>query len=277
MNRFIFLSVIILVQFGKIKAQNESTISNFEKIYGLSLIWKESGNSFAFFDRLPSLNWDSCYRSYIPCVLNTESDWEYYLVLQNFISTLSDGHTRVYPPVRLREKYFASTNHLLRTRLIDNHIIIDEVFSDSLVRLGLVRGMEILQVENIEIHKYAQTNIAPYICASTKQNFEYQTYTLYLLNGKISVPVKITTKSPDGPVKKFSLRRKKWLRESSPYEMIPIEFNRLPENIGYLKINHFAGGVMFQKLFDSLYVELQKTNALIIDVRQNCGGASDNA
>ena len=277
MNRFIYLLIIIVLHIVKIKAQNENAISNYEKIYGLSAIWKECSYNFAFFNRISSLDWDSCYKSYIPQVLNTENDWQYYLVLQRFISNLCDGHTRVYPPVSLRECHSASINHLIRTRLIHNRIFIEDVFSDSLIKHGLVKGLEISKVDDIDVLEYAQKFVVPYICASTKQDFDYQTYTVYLLNGELSKPVKITTKSEVGSLHEFVLKRKKWLREITPYENIPLKYQLINDKTGYLKINHFGGGDGFQRLFDSIYTEVKKTNKLIIDIRQNFGGASDNA
>lgn len=277
MHRFILLGAVVLLQFGKLEAQNENTLTSTEKAFGLSLIWKECSYNYAFFDRAPTLNWDSCYRSYLPAVLNTETDWQYYQVLQNFISNLKDGHTCVYPPVYLREKLFASANQIIRTRLINDRVMIEEVCSDSLLKSGLTGGMEIISVDGMEVHQYARENVVPYICASTKQNFEYQTYTLYLLNGELSRSVKIMTKDTDGIVKEFTVRREKWLRESTPYEGIPLYYDTLIGNVGYLKIKHFIGGDSFRKQFDSIYCKILETEALVIDIRQNFGGSSDNA
>ncbi len=277
MKWFILLCAVIVLPKRNLEAQNESTLTPAEKVYGLSYIWKECSYNFAFFNRVPALNWDSCYRSYLPVVLKAETDWQYYQVLQKFISNLTDGHTSVYPPVYLREKLFASANRSIRTRLINNRVMIEEVLSDTLLNSGLASGMEIISVDGIEVHNYALTNIAPYICASTKQNFEYQTYTLNLLNGPITQPIKINAKSTDGSVKEFYIKRERWLRESTPYEGLPFTYDTIDGNTGYLIIRHFAGGDGFRMQFDSIYSKIQETNALIIDVRQNLGGSSDNA
>ena len=41
-------------------------LSTPEKIYGLSVFWKEASYNFAFFDQVSDLNWDSVYAAYIP-------------------------------------------------------------------------------------------------------------------------------------------------------------------------------------------------------------------
>jgi hypothetical protein len=37
-----------------------------EKVYGLSLFWKEVSYNFAYFDQVPDLDWDSAYQEFIP-------------------------------------------------------------------------------------------------------------------------------------------------------------------------------------------------------------------
>ncbi len=83
-------------------SQTENNLSIQDKLFGLSQLWKEASYNFAFFDQVPELNWDSCYQDFIPRVMMTENDWDYYLELQKFIALLQDGHTRVFPPKELR-------------------------------------------------------------------------------------------------------------------------------------------------------------------------------
>src|SRR5579863_1878162 len=71
----------------------KDTVSREDKLYALSLIWKEADYNFVFFDSQPHLNWDSVYVSYIPKILATKNLYEYIRVLSNFIGTLKDGHT----------------------------------------------------------------------------------------------------------------------------------------------------------------------------------------
>ena len=64
-----------------------------ERIYGLLLIWQEANYNFAYFDRVPDLDWDAAYREYIPRVLAAEDIFSYYDLLERFIALLNDGHT----------------------------------------------------------------------------------------------------------------------------------------------------------------------------------------
>ena len=72
-----------------------------ERLYGLSLIWQEANYNFAFFDRVPDLDWDASYREYIPRVISAEDSFAYYELLSRFTALLQDGHTAVIPPKSL--------------------------------------------------------------------------------------------------------------------------------------------------------------------------------
>ena len=261
----------------QVYSQKENTISTNEKLYGLSMLWKEASYNFAFFEHVPKLNWDSCFQAYIPLVTDTKSDWEYYLVLQNFFALLKDGHTKVIPSVELRGKYYASAITQIKTHLIQNKVIVTEVLSDSLQSLGIQKGMEIMSIDNLEVHQYAEKFVAPYMIASTPQDLSYQTYGLFLLNGNIDIPVVVEIKDFKGGIKKYRIFRKTWIREDDPFKGEPMSYKELPNKIAYLKINHFAGEKSFTEKFDSIYNKILKSDGLIIDVRNNFGGTTNNA
>lgn len=102
MKNKVYISILILIFSSNLFCQVENKLSTNDKIYGLSLLWKEVSYNFAFFHQVPDLNWDSCYQAYIPRVMESTNDWDYYLELQRFMSLLQDGHTRVFSPEKLR-------------------------------------------------------------------------------------------------------------------------------------------------------------------------------
>lgn len=69
-----------------------------ERVYGLSLIWKEAEYNFPFWNRLEGLDWDKAYREALPKVTAASDMREYYLELSRFISLLRDGHTDLQFP-----------------------------------------------------------------------------------------------------------------------------------------------------------------------------------
>src|ERR1700743_2817373 len=98
MKRLLRFSAVLLLLVISVRSNAQSmrdTVSRADKIYALSLIWKEADYNFAFFNMQPHLNWDSLYLAYIPKILATKNVYEYVKVLRSFIGTLKDGHTGI--------------------------------------------------------------------------------------------------------------------------------------------------------------------------------------
>ena len=268
-------TLLIIVFSVNCYCQNENSLSSKDKIYGLSLIWKEVSYNFAFFNQIPDLNWDSCYQDFIPRVLESENDWDYYLELQKFMSLLQDGHTRVFTPVHSRNKYYGTSIKQLNTKLIEGKVIITRVLDDSLRIRGMKPGMEIVAINEMNPFIYAEQYVAPYVYASTPHDRQLQIFSQNLLSGRVAEPVRIEVKDFDGKVERYSIYREPWIMEEEMLTGKPLEFRVVAKNTGYLKINNFVGSNSIRSDFDSIYEKILLTDALIIDVRENMGGWTD--
>ena len=268
--------LLIVISSSKLLCQVENNLSSKDKIYGLSLLWKEVSYNFAFFHQVPDLNWDSCYQAYIPRVMESANDWEYYLELQRFMSLLQDGHTRVFPPEKLRNKYYGTATKQITTRLIDGRVIVTGVLQDTLKARGFKQGMEIVTVDNMDVINYANKYVAPYVYASTPQYRQLEIFGEYLLSGSTSVPIRIKVQDTEGNLLTYSLFREPWIMEKEMLLGDQMAYKVLPENTGYLKINNFTVNENFRSTFDSLFKKVLLTDKLIIDVRGNIGGTTEN-
>ena len=83
-------------------------LSDEEKLFGLSEVWYTSSMMYAFWELYEGEEWDEVYKSYIPQVLETSNDYEYYQVLEKLVATLGDGHSRVVYPEQVMDKYVGS-------------------------------------------------------------------------------------------------------------------------------------------------------------------------
>src|ERR1700740_1891567 len=93
------ISVIILLAYSvSLFGQQPNTLTPTEKIYGLSKFWQEVNYNFIFLDKTGKSKWDSAYKEFIPLVLKTENDYEYFRELERFCALLKDGHTNIYLP-----------------------------------------------------------------------------------------------------------------------------------------------------------------------------------
>ena len=271
---FLVCSVLAYCSYGQTQpVEQGTTLSDAEKIFGLSKCWSEVKYNFVYFDRL-TFDWDSLYQATIPVVLATANDFEYYRELQRFVATLQDGHTSVFigRVKGTRENLFPTA---LFTRLIDGKMIVIDVlgYDDELDKQGIKRGLEILKINGIDVHEYVATNIKPFVAASTKQSMNAIAYSSIALEGKLYGSTRLTFKDANNRVFDFKVNNN---GHSNPPTIPLFDFSILENNIGVIKIDNFWQR-NFTEQFDTIYEKILATDALIIDIRGNNGGNSANS
>ena len=254
----------------------EKPLSDEEKIFGLSKCWSEAKYNFVYFDKL-AFDWDSLYQATIPIVLATQNDFEYYRELQRFVATLRDGHTKVGWNWNRSDLWDNWATIPIITRLIDGKMIVTDVLNDDLKHQGIKRGLEIIKINGIDAHEYVSTNIKPFVFSSTEQWTDllaYGTYGRDATRGKKSESIQLTFKDDANLIFDATISRS--LSENSLPQTPLFDFTLLEGNIGLLKIADFWSD-NYTALFDSIYKKIVTTDALIIDIRGNGGGNTNNA
>lgn len=239
------------------------------RLLGLSRLWAEVKRNFVFMDRV-KLNWDSLYVANIPLIMQAKDRDECFRILQRMAAQLGDGHTYVYGSDPQQSVI------PLSTILIDNHVYIDEVQSSSILKQGIQRGMELVSINGESALDYGRKHIMPYVSSSTPQWTLHETYEGHaLLTAAEEDTLNLTFTSPKSQSLKLS-----YIMEPGTWDLQTqkptLSFDLKKGNIGYLCIKDFMSSDI-QKEFDKLYPQLLKTSALIIDIRNNPGGNSNNA
>ena len=244
------------------------TLTDQEKIAGLSKFWAEVKYNFVYPGRLAQLNWDNLYLAYIPKVLATKSTYDYYRVLQELCAKLHDAHTNVYPAPEL----LGSVG--LHTRLIEARLMVLEAWDPELRSQGIEPGMEIVSIDGLTPRDYVARNVAPYQSSSTPQDLDVRSYEYFLFQGAPGQTIRVTFQTASGRSITRTLRRKPY-KELGPLHPKPprFSFRVLPGNIGYVALNSLEDtSVAEQFLAD--FNKIAKTSALILDLRENGGGNS---
>lgn len=278
---------------GKPKSVQKLTVN--EKVYGLSKLWAEIRYNFVYWDQLP-INYDSLYNGTLRHILNSDDDYTYYRELQQFVVNMNDGHTDVLLPSEFYNTYSHSIP--LRTKLVENRIFVRDVRNDTLIQKGIVRGLEILKINNIDVHSYAKKELYPFIASSTEQWRKMIAFNSQLTRGFIDEPVMITFKDSSGRIFEETISRRMTEKYTPltaykggmfdsfinhPKFVASLDyldeklkdyfyFEELEGNIAYLRISSFMGGEDLRKQFDRIYELLKSSSALVIDVRGNVGG-----
>ena len=162
LQRLVIASLVTVSAFSFPASANEPThpqdLSVEEKLYGLSLIWKEASYNFAFFDQVPDLDFDAAYQEYIPKVIASENTFEYYRELQKFIALLEDGHTNVYMRDGLASGYVDWPSVSLAEADHQAVVVGVEKSLEDQVPLGSV----ILSVDGVSTEMYIKTRTFPH-------------------------------------------------------------------------------------------------------------------
>jgi carboxyl-terminal processing protease len=268
---------------ARAQAPAPAGLSDAEKLYGLSLFWKEASDNFAWFDQVPELDWDAAYREFIPKVLATRSTLEYYQVLQRFSALLHDGHTDVRMPKELRGFWDAPG---LRVAEVDRRAIVTDVVEELRDRVPL--GSEVVAVDGVGVVEYVTRSVIPWLSTSAehvlwRDAIEGNPYVGYgLLYGPPDSVVTVTLKTPSGETRDLALTRNVRLRRSERW-VKPLEergqeleeWRWLEEGLLYVRFDTFGKEEVVDQFREEVVPQLPKARGVVIDLRYNPGGATD--
>jgi hypothetical protein len=227
------------------------------KIFGLSTFWKEASYNFVFFDRL-NVNWDSVYYSFIPKIIATRNVYEYWKVLNEFSKVLNDGHTGVY-----NQDYFWKDlgNPPINWIKINNRRFVNRI--DERLVNEIPIGTEVLAVNDLTFDQYAKEG--------------------HLIAGIKGTELTFTFKSKEGLEFKKAIKRVagkdwsiKYFPAKSPVSWQDFESKVMSNGIAYVKVNTFGNDSIPIK-FRKEIARINKSKALILDIRDNSGGNTDYA
>ncbi|MBE9509246.1 MAG: peptidase S41 [Bacteroidetes bacterium] len=269
-NIYIFLLMLSTLTTN---AQIPNTLTNEDKIYGLSKFWQEVNYNFVYLEKINRVKWDSTYCEMIKTVQQTENDYEYYRALQKFCALLKDGHTNIRFPESIDTLVYNSMFGTYRIFLknIDDKAII--IRTNQSKKNELPVGSEIIEVNGLPTQEYINQFVAPYISSSTDHVLKDEAVKR-LLEGLKGQKYNIMVKTPEGKMKTLSLIHENTLEKEvyPPFEERQLlDFKWYANQIVYVALNSFRDSKI-NTLFIQKLPELYKAKGLIIDLRFNAGG-----
>ena len=259
--------------------------SNEQKIYELSLIWKEVEYNFAFWDNInKDIDWDQEYKIALKKVLSTDNLFDYYLELKRFVSLLKDGHTDVSFPSEIYDSPKYNSSLPVSFGYINGEYYVMAV--KECVKDKIRVFSKILKINDINVHDYIKDNIFPYIWHEKIDSCAYHLFNLLHMgeNGsKVKLTLEFETKQYEVVISR-TFKDYSWCKRPS---LLCDEFNDnlefkthsihvTKDNIAVIKINSFGDNEFPTELFGNFDL-LKKAKGYIIDIRNNGGGNSDNA
>jgi hypothetical protein len=258
---------------GTEKEQKALTLE--EKVFGLSLIWKEAEYNFPFWKNLKDLDWDSAYLEALKNVSKTNDTREYYLELSRFMALLNDGHTNIVFPESLLEqvgRFPVSLDYICGKFYIgtcDKNLDIDV-------------NTEVLKINKMNAHDYYKNVIYPYIWHE-KMDSSFSNINRYMALIEYGKELEITTQKRTFKLKAMPMNTINWKQKiplsnkgeqltktfESPYMNVEIT----NDNIAIITFPTFMDWVLRDE-FVSILPKIENCKGFIIDLRNNYGGQS---
>lgn len=245
------------------------------KAYVLSRFCTEVKYNFASYDKL-TFDWDSLCLAKMPELVATSSDEEFLKGLKELCAQLHDGHTYVFQMNNPKKKEDWVRPFPMKTKRVGGRVFVTAVYNSDLQKQGVCPNCEVLEIDDEKVLDYGNKHIRPYLASSTSQWSEYRPFAEFeLTKDKGSKVNKIVFRSPKG--KTFTVESNRNLAWDLQSNTPTMSFKTLEGNVGLLTVGSFQNSDFDRAYFDELYKEILKTDALIIDVRDNGGGNSSHA
>lgn len=213
-NMPLFLTIIVIFSFlcttlyalnkGKQEVTEEWKNSLEQKIWGFMQVWAEVKFNFVFFDQVADLDWDATAQAFIPKIIASKNEEEYYNILREFVARLKDGHTVILPPSVVKGEAYVPPIEL---DMVEKKVIITRIGDTKEIKeQDIVPGLEIVKIDDIPVLKYFSENVLRYYAGSTRQ-WTDAFGLLLLLEGKKDTPVKLKLKDLKGETRDVIVKR----------------------------------------------------------------------
>lgn len=245
-------------------------------------VWAETKFNFAFFDQVPELDWDKKVQEYIPKVTEENNIEDYYKLLKEMVVCLKDGHTDIsFPKNKKQGKQYDSPP--IEIQVVEDKFIITRCGNTKEIEnQNIYPGLEIISIDSIPTHQYFNEHILRYNSYSTKQSDE-AFGVRKLLRGLKDSKVTLEIANLQGNIRAVKLTRNLNINDKVRFEWRTwmeeplVEMKKLKGNIIYFKLASFSYSKIkdeFDEKFNSL--NLNKIKGIILDVRYNTGGSTNN-
>lgn len=258
MKKIIFaLSVLFFVNIAFAQVTPETRLKIFNQV------WETIDKKY-YDEKFNGVDWKKVREDYRPKVEAAKHDDEFYGIIKQMVRELQDAHTRFWTPAEAelrRKKQFSSIG--LSVEEIDGKIVVTGVQPDSdEEKAGLKAGMIVTLIDGQKASERLN-EIRQTIKSSSVQAVKVLSVRA-LFRGKVGSTIKLGLSDADKNTLNVSFTRRIF---NQSFEVIS---RKLPDNIGYIKFDTFD--LKMSEKMKSAILDLQDTQGLIIDLRDNGGG-----
>ncbi|MEK7830808.1 MAG: S41 family peptidase [Acidobacteriota bacterium] len=241
-----------------------STLPREERSKVFDQVWRLIYDNY--YDRnFRGIDWRDQRDAFRPQAESAANTDEFYRVLRQMIGKLGDAHTRIYSPDDGFDRYRpAGLSVGLIVRRIEGKPVVTWVEPGSeAAKQGIRQGFVVAEVDGESVEKSLQRLKAEIGESSTSVAAELQSYDR-LFYGPRNTSMKASFVDGEGQRKSVEL-----VRRYTEFQRRVIT-RQLPYKVGYIELTGF--GPEIERDFDQAMQQMQGTQGLILDLRNNGGG-----
>lgn len=258
-----------------------------EMIYGLTKLYSEIKYNYGMFNRNP-FDLEKVFKDSLVELYKVNTKWDYYKILCKFVNNCNDPHSYVkFPNGLLDEENIGILPFDIK--LIDDRWYINS-FQKTYENV-LSQYDEILEINGMKIKEYFENHVYPYVNSKSYKD------TLEIRNefvlGPVNTSIKIKVKSLDNKISEICISRvpinndvdwldynREWLYSEKTNALYRSEDNCFEifedGDVGMINIWSFTCHNLVKDFLEHIEL-LRNKKAIIIDLRENCGGSSNPA
>ncbi len=245
-------------------AATSSAMPREERIKLFDQVWRLIYDNY--YDRnFRGIDWREQRNAFRPVAESAANNAEFYRTLRQMIGKLGDAHTRIYSPEDGFDRYRPSGLSVgLIVRQIEGKPVVTWVEpSSEAARQGIRQGFVVTDVNGEPVKTVLQRLREEFGDSSTSIASDLQSYDR-LFYGPRDTTLKATFVDGEGRRKSVEL-----IRRHTEFQRRVVT-RQLPYKVGYIELTGF--GPEIERDFDQAMQQMQGTQGLILDLRNNGGG-----
>ena len=263
LNRQIIILILVFLCAKVVTAQENQYNEDFQ------FLWQSVNENYAYFDKKQT-DWTKVREIYGKQILQITDKKGFIRLLELALRELYDNHTQLNTNLSDSSRLVPSGTDIHAEWINRKAIITDLRKTFGAERAGLKVGMEIVNFNG----KPIEESIKPFIGKSIRQpDDEVRNWALNALLAGDHITNRVIEARSNGKPQIFKLDEPKGLLENISYST-KLDFRKLENNLGYIKINNSLGDNSLIGLFDDTLNTLKDTNGLILDLRETPSGGN---
>jgi carboxyl-terminal processing protease len=268
--RGIKLSILVVLVWFLVEAvgapQTNFTRQQYEEDF--DYLWQSISDDYAYFDQKQT-DWNKVREIYRPQINRVKTRSDFVALLESVLEELYDPHTHLNTNTPASPRLVPSGADLW-AEWIKGRAIISEVRPESPAeKAGIRTGMQVISINGIPVNDAVNQRLGKSLRSSDQaaRNWALRT----LLAGRHNEQRRIEILS-NGERRILAIDDQP-NGESMETESL-LEYRRVENDVGYIKINNSLGDAGLIKQFDLALAELSNTKGLILDLRDTPGGGN---